>query len=78
MDLTFLVFLFALAHNIWKDGDVRLVLLLGLVVLRDGTQKREDLSLLVWINLLGAGLEKMESLSSFFYTNDNIRNKEKE
>jgi hypothetical protein len=32
----------------------------------DGTQKRNDLSLLMWVDLLGACLKKMQGFARFF------------
>ena len=44
------------------------------VVLLNVTKKRNNLSLLVWADLLGAGFEQVKSLTTLVYKIKNIRN----
>ena len=37
------------------------------VIVLDGAEEWDDLSSLVWVDLLGAGLEEVEGLASLFY-----------
>ena len=53
--------------SIGWSGDLGILVSRSLhsMVIGDGAEERNNLSLLVWVDLLGAGLEEMQSLATF-------------